>query len=75
MFKIILNLIYTKASKEQWQLRIGSYLIRKGTRHKVGDIVHRTDHVGKVKVMYIKNLFFNFSQNKVTYTLDRKRIQ
>lgn len=75
MFKIIFSLIKNKAKLAEWQLQIGAHLIRLGTGYKVGQIIHRPDSKGKKKAMYIKNLFFNFAQNKITYTLDTKPVK
>jgi hypothetical protein len=74
-FKRLVSLIKQGAPKEQYYLELGSYFIRKGTGYEVGQpfqfsqISRKKDAptISK-KQLIIKNLYFNFKENKVTYT-------
>jgi len=72
LFKIILNLMINRANKQRWQLEIGSYLLRKGAGCEIGKPIKRIENK-KVKTYYIANLHFDFSQNRINYTLTTKR--
>lgn len=76
MFKIILNLILTRANKKRWQLEIGAHLLKKGCDYKIGQIVqqkHLRDNIFRVKV--ITGIFYDFHTNKVNHTADNKIIR
>lgn len=68
-FKIVLNLMMSKASKQQYFLNIGAFFLRKGTGFEIGQIV-KEKHLGDglYRVSHITGLFYNFSTNKVTHT-------
>ena len=73
MFKIILNLILTGASKEQWRLRIGSHLLKKGCGYKVGQIVETKrlrDNLYRCRI--ITGIFYDFKENKVNHTSEKR---
>ena len=75
-FKRLVSLIKQGAPKEQYYLELGSHFIRKGTGYVVGQpfqfsqISRKKDAptISK-KQFFIKNLYFNFKENKVTYKL------
>jgi len=76
VFKIILNLMINKAPLKQYYLNIGSHLLKKGAGFKVGQIVkekHLYDGVYRVSV--ITGLFYNFQENKVTHTADKRIVK
>ena len=71
LFIIIRSLIKFIASKEQYYLEIGSFLLRRGTGYKVGDAYMLPQQKkGKTieKQVWISNLFFDFAKNKITHT-------
>ncbi len=75
IIKRLFSLLKNKAPKEQFFLELGSYFIRKGTGYKVGNTFeYKQRKTGKPKTFYISNLFFNFRENKVTYTLSKNPI-
>jgi predicted transcriptional regulator len=74
MFKLILNLIYNKASKNRWRLEIGTYLLKKGVGKRIGDKVHVPNgRNGKTEIMYIANLFYDFNKNHIQHSLTKKK--
>lgn len=76
LFAIVLNLIIHRADKKQWRLNIGSYLLRKGTGFRIGDIVETkklTEDLVRAKV--ITGLFYDFKTNKVTHTCEKQTIR
>jgi hypothetical protein len=76
MFKLILNLILTKANKKRWQLEIGTHLLKKGCAYQVGQIVqqkHLRDDLFRVKV--ITGIFYDFHTNKINHTAENKIIR
>lgn len=76
LFIIIRSLKKHKASKEQYYLEIGSFLLRRGTGYKVGDSFmlpqHKKGKAGETQV-WISNLFFDFAKNKITHTFTTKK--
>lgn len=73
LFKIILGLIISRASGRQWCLNIGAYFLKKGTGYQIGSIVkekHLRDNVFRVSV--VTGLFYDFQQNKVTHTVEKR---
>ncbi|WP_435135732.1 hypothetical protein [Formosa sp. A9] len=73
IIKRLLSLLKHRAPKQQYYLELGSYFIKKGTGYRVGDTFEYNGKNGK-KTLYIKNLFFNFSQNTVSYSLSKTPI-
>lgn len=75
MFKIICNLIWTRAKIKQWQLELGSHLLKKGCGYKIGQIV-RSRKIGhdRFKVKVVTNLFYDFGQNKVNHLKENRVI-
>lgn len=75
MFKIILNLLWTRAKWKQWQLEIGAHLIKKGCGYEIGQIV-RTRKIGhdRFKVKVVTNLFYDFGQNQVNHIKENRII-
>lgn len=75
LFIIIRSLKKHKASKEQYYLEIGSFLLRRGTGYKVGDafMLPQQKKGKSVKTqVWISNLFFDFAKNKITHTFTTK---
>ena len=73
LLKLILSLMMNKAPINQYYLNIGSHLLKKGAGFHVGQIVkekHLYDGIYRVSV--ITGLFYNFQDNKVTHTADKK---
>lgn len=62
-----------KAPLKQYYLNIGSHLLKKGSGFQVGQIV-KEKHLynGVYRVSVITGLFYNFQENKVTHTADKK---
>lgn len=75
LFKIILSLMINKAPLKQYYLNIGSHLLKKGAGFEVGQIVKEKHlHDGIYRVSVITGLFYNFQDNKVTHTADKRII-
>lgn len=73
LLKMILNLMVNKAPLSQYYLNIGSHFLKKGAGFQVGQIVkekHLYDGIYRVSV--ITGLFYNFQDNKVTHTAEKK---
>jgi hypothetical protein len=73
VLKIILNLMINRAPLKQYYLNVGSHLLKKGAGFEVGQIV-KEKHLrnGMYRVSVITGLFYNFQENKVTHTADKK---
>lgn len=67
MIKLILQLIWHKASKRKWQIEIGAYLLRKGCPYEIGQVVKSKTLSGNQhkKAKYITGLTFDFGTNKI----------
>ena len=65
-----------KAPLKQYYLNIGSHLLKKGSGFKVGQIV-KEKHLynGVYRVSVITGLFYNFQENKVTHTADKRIVK
>jgi hypothetical protein len=73
LLKLILSLMINKAPINQYYLNIGSHLLKKGAGFYVGQIVKEKHlHDGIYRVSVITGLFYNFQDNKVTHTADKK---
>ena len=75
LFIIIRSLLKHKASKEQYYLEIGSFLLRRGTGYQVGDkfILPQQKKGNTIhKQVWIANLFFDFDKNKITHQFSTK---
>lgn len=76
MFAVILNLLLHKASRRQWNLNIGSYLLRKGVGWEIGDIIKKEPlNTGSTKVTYITGFSYDFEKNKVIHRTGVKVIK
>lgn len=67
--QLMASLIVNKASRKDWYLQIGCFLMKKGLHHQIGDIVHVVP-IGiknKHKITEIKNIYFDLSKNKMKY--------
>jgi len=78
--KKMFTLFWADAPKEQRWLEKGNYYLRKGAQVQVGQPINvpipKRDKSKKVfKKMYIKNLLFNFSTNKIVATYSDKPIK
>jgi len=73
MFKLILNLLYNRASLKRWQLEIGVYLLKKGVKWKIGDAVAVPNGRNKSQTMYISNLFYDFQKNRIQHSFTSKK--
>lgn len=73
VLKIILNLMINRAPLKQYYLNVGSHLLKKGAGFEVGQIVkEKRLRNGLYRVSVITGLFYNFQENKVTHTADKK---
>ena len=76
LFKIIINLMINKAPLRQYQLNIGTYLLKKGTAVEVGSIVkEKRLYDNTFRVTVVTGLFFDFQQNKVIHTASKRIIK
>lgn len=73
MFKIILNLLFNRASIREWQLQLGAHLLKKGCGCQVGQII-REKHIGnkRYRVKVVTNLFYDFNENKINHITANK---
>jgi len=65
--KRILQLWWADAPKRQIDLEKGAYYLKKGTVLQVGQPVKYKDNKGIIRTKYIKNLTYNYRQNKVQH--------
>jgi hypothetical protein len=73
VFKIILNLMVQKAPLNQYYLNIGAHFLKKGAGFQIGQIVKEKHlYEGVYRVSVITGLFYNFQQNKVTHTAEKR---
>ena len=73
MFKIILNLLLNRAKTSEWQLQIGSYLLKKGCGFHVGQIIaEKKIHYNRYRVKVITNLFYDFKENKISHIAENR---
>lgn len=75
LLKRLIGLAYQKAPLNQYFLEIGAHFIKKGTGYKVGQIIeqkHLREDLFRVKV--ISGLYYDFAQNKVVHTSEKKII-
>lgn len=73
VLKIILNLMIHRAPLKQYYLNVGSHLLKKGAGFEVGQIVkEKRLRKGLYRVSVITGLFYNFQENKVSHTADKK---
>jgi hypothetical protein len=76
MFKLILNLIASKAPAAQWRLRIGSHLLKKGCGYKVGQIIESKHLRGDIyRVRVITSIFYDFHTNSISHTSEKKIVK
>jgi len=75
MFKLILNLLWNRASKKQWQLQLGAHLLKKGCGYSIGQIL-RSRKIGpdRHKVKVVTNLFYDFNTNQVNHLKENRII-
>ncbi|MEN5434102.1 hypothetical protein ABE545_10705 [Sphingobacterium faecium] len=70
IIKRIFELLKGKAPLQQYYLELGTWLIRKGCKAQVGQII-RTKPIHEKKatqeVEVITNIFYNFRYNKLSY--------
>lgn len=78
MFKLILNLITTRASKQRWQLELGAYLLKQGAGVQLDEILYekRRTHFKneRVKVKVVSEIFYNFRTNEIVPTTVNKTV-
>ncbi len=62
-----------RASATEWQLQIGAHLLKKGCGFYVGQII-KEKKIGnkRYRVSVITNLLFDFSDNKISHTAEKK---
>lgn len=65
--KKLLQLWWADAPKRQRDLEKGVYYLKKGTVLQVGQPIKYVDQKGIKRTKYIKNLTYNFRQNKVQH--------
>jgi hypothetical protein len=73
MFKIILNLLFARATAKEWQLQIGAYLLKKGCGFQIGQIIEEKK-IGykRYRVKVITHLSYDFKTNKINHLTDRR---
>jgi len=73
LFKRILNLMVAKAPLNQYYLEIGTYFLKKGAGFQVGQIIKekKLEH-NLYRVSVITGLFYDFKNNKVNHTSEKR---
>ncbi len=67
---------FNKFSKSKLRLKLGVYYLKKGTIFQVGQPMDLpADQYQQTRRLYIKNLFYNYRDNKVTHTFSKKPIK
>lgn len=62
-----------KAPLSQYYLNIGAHFLKKGAGFQIGQIVKEKHlHDGLYRVSVITGLFYNFQDNRVTHTAEKK---
>ena len=63
----------TRATATDWQLQLGAHLLKKGCGFYVGQII-KEKKIGdkRYRVSVITNLVFDFKENKICHTADKK---
>lgn len=75
MFKKLLNLVVTFAPFSQWQMEIGSYLLRKGCGFEIGQIIkERKIGEDRWRVKVVTELFYDFRTNKINHRKENRII-
>lgn len=73
LLKIILNLMTNRAPRRQYELEIGTYLLRKGCGYELGQVIQEKQlRPGLWRVKIITGLFFDFQQNKINHTAENR---
>lgn len=65
-------LVRPKGWRKQWRLELGVYYLRRGTPYQPGQAFQWKNAKGKWQQKKIKNLFFNFRQNKITHSFENQ---
>jgi hypothetical protein len=75
MFKKLLNLFINFAPLKQWQMEIGSYLLRKGCGFEIGQII-RERKIGTdlYRVKVVTELFYDFKTNQINHRKENRII-
>lgn len=75
MFKIILSLLWNRANAKQWQMQLGSHLLKRGCGYEIGQIL-RSRKIGpnRYKVKVVTNLFYDFYENRINHTKENRVI-
>jgi hypothetical protein len=73
MFKIILNLLFARATAKEWQLQIGAHLLKKGAGFHIGQIIDEKK-IGykRYRVKVITHLSYDFKTNKINHLTDKR---
>lgn len=67
MIKVIIKLIWHRKGLRSWQKEIGAYLLKKGCRVELGQVL-KSKTLGNNKnrkVKYVKGLSYDFETNKI----------
>lgn len=76
LFKRIIGLMAQLAPWRQYQLEIGVYLLKKGTKFKVGQIIdEKKINENTYQVKFITGLFYDFRENKVNHTVEKRVVK
>lgn len=68
-------MLWNRAGLKQWQMEIGSYLLKKGCGYEIGQIV-RQRKIGhdRFRVKVVTGLFYDFSTNRINHTKENRII-
>ena len=76
LLKRIVSLMANGATKQQYLLEIGAYCLKKGAGFKVGQVVKEKQFKpGMWRVSVITGLFYDFNQNSVNHTCEKRIIK
>ncbi len=67
--------LFKDQNHRAWALQIGAYLLRYGTVYQVGQPFDVPRKNGKKQRRWIKNLFFDYRNNKITYSFSDKPLK
>jgi len=78
MFKIILNLIWNRANKKQWQLELGAHLLKKGAGVQLDEVLYEKKRNytrnNRVKVKVVTDIFYDFRTNRIVPTTANRNV-
>lgn len=78
IIKRIIELIKGKAPLKQYYLELGTWLIRKGCKAQVGQVIYSkpvNEKKATQQIEVVTNIFYNFRYNKLSYKTEYKTLK